>query len=190
MKTGISMCALVILPVLWAGSVSAESYTIDPRHTFPSFEVSHIGFSTQRGRFDLTSGKISLDAQAKTGHIEVSLDANSIDTGLEELETRLKKDDFFNTAKFPSIIFKSDKLEFAGDTPVAAEGTLTLLGVSQPLRLSIDHFHCGMHPIALRQVCGADASGAIKRSDFGLKAFLPAVGDEVRIRIQVEAFKD
>ena len=190
MKIDNSMFMLAIFPSLWASGVAAESYTIDPRHTFPSFEVSHIGFSTQRGRFNQTSGKISLDAQAKSGHIEVAIDSATIDTGLEELEARLKKDDFFNTAKYPGITFKSDKLEFTGNKPVSAEGTLTMLGVSQPLRLKIDHFHCGTHPISLREVCGADASGAIKRSDFGLKAFLPAVGDEVSIRIQVEALKD
>lgn len=173
-----------------AGNAMAETYTIDSKHTFPSFEVSHIGFSTQRGRFDRSSGKISLDEKAKTGSIEVTIEADSIDTGLKDLEDKLKSAEFFNSAKHPAITFKSEKLEFSGETPVAAEGSLTLLGVSKPLRLSIDHFHCGVHPINKRNVCGADASGLIKRSDFGLSAFLPAIGDEVKIKIQVEAFKD
>ncbi|CAG0978711.1 partial Protein YceI, partial [Gammaproteobacteria bacterium] len=149
-----------------------------------------IGFSTQRGRFDRTSGKIGLDEKAKTGSIDVSIEADSIDTGLADLEDKLKSAEFFNTAQHPTITFKSDKLEFSGTVPVAAEGTLTLLGIAKPLRLTIDHFHCGVHPVYKRNVCGADASGAIKRSDFGLSAFLPAVGDEVKIKIQVEAFKD
>jgi len=173
-----------------AGNTWADSYTIDSRHTFPSFEVSHIGFSTQRGRFDQTSGKISLDEKAKKGSIEVNIVADSIDTGLKELEDKLKSAEFFNTAQFPSISFKSDQLKFSGNAPVAAEGSLTLLGVEKPLKLTIDHFHCGVHPMNKRTVCGADASGVIKRSDFGLKAFIPAVGDEVTIKIQVEAFKD
>jgi len=173
-----------------AGNAAAESYTIDAKHTFPSFEISHIGFSTQRGRFDRSSGKINLDTKAQTGSIEVNIEADSIDTGLPELEAKLKEATFFNTAEHPTITFSADKFEFSGETPVAAEGTLTLLGVSKPLRLSIDHFHCGIHPMSKRNVCGADATAEIKRSDFGLKAFLPAVGDEVKIRIQVEAFKD
>lgn len=173
-----------------ASAQAGESYTIDARHTFPSFEVSHIGFSTQRGRFDRSTGKISLDRKAKTGSIDIRIEADSIDTGLEELEAKLKGAEFFDTAKHPAITFTADKIEFAGEAPAAADGTLTLLGVSKPLRLAIDHFHCGVHPISKREVCGADASGQIKRSDFGMKAFLPAVGDEVKIKIQVEAFKD
>jgi len=190
MNLRFSRFAWIMVSLLSAGQVAADSYTIDSRHTFPSFEISHIGFSTQRGRFNQTRGKIALDSKARTGHIEVSIDANSIDTGLEELETRLRQVDFFNTAQYPNITFKSDQVEFAGDQPVAAAGEITLLGVTRPLRLTLDQFHCGVHPIAQREVCGADASGAIRRSDFGMKAFLPAVGDEVKLRIQVEGFKD
>ncbi|MFM8331845.1 MAG: YceI family protein [Candidatus Methylumidiphilus sp.] len=182
------LAALLCLSL--AGSAYADSYTIDARHTFPSFEVSHVGFSTQRGRFDRTSGTIHLDAKAHSGAIDIEIAADSIDTGLTELEDKLKSAEFFDTAQFPSIQFKADTLEFKGDAPVAADGTLTLHGVSKPLRLNIGHFHCGIHPANKRNVCGADASGQIKRSDFGLKAFLPAVGDDVKILIQVEAFKD
>jgi polyisoprenoid-binding protein YceI len=180
------VAALLAFPLL----ATADSFTIDERHTFPNFEISHIGFSTQRGRFDKTTGKIQLDAQKKTGSLRIAVDANSIDTGLSELEERLKKEDFFNTAKFPTITYEADKLIFEGDNPVKAEGTLTLLGVSKPVSLDIKHFHCGVHPINKKSVCGADAVGSIKRSDFGMNAFLPAVGDEVKILIQVEGFKD
>jgi polyisoprenoid-binding protein YceI len=182
----LAAAALIALPTLAA----ADSFVIDSRHTFPSFEVSHIGFSTQRGRFDRTSGKIQLDSVNKTGTVHVAIDAASIDTGLSELEDRLKKDDFFNVGKFPTIAYDADKIVFQGDQPTRAEGSLTLLGVTKPLTLSIEHFHCGIHPIALKNVCGADATGTIKRGDFGLSAFLPVVGDEVKILIQVEAFKE
>ena len=178
--------ALLSAPLLAA----ADSFTLDERHTFPSFEISHIGFSTQRGRFDKTSGKVQIDAEKKTGSIRIAIDANSIDTGLPELEEHLKKDNFFNTAKFPTITYESDKVSFDGNKPVKAEGTLTLLGVSKPVTLDITHFQCGVHPVTKKNVCGADAVGSIKRSDFGMKAFLPAVGDEVKILIQVEGFKD
>lgn len=176
--------------VCFAGNSMAETYTIDSKHTFPSFEISHLGFSTQRGRFDRTSGTIKLDAKNEMGTINVNIDANSIDTGLPELEAKLKEADFFNVAKFPAITFNSKKIKFTGENPIAAEGTLTLLGVSKPVLLAIGHFHCGAHPISKRTVCGADATGLIKRSDFGLTAFLPIIGDEVKINIQVEAFMD
>jgi polyisoprenoid-binding protein YceI len=169
---------------------SADSFTIDERHTFPGFEISHIGFSTQRGRFDKTTGKITLEPQKKTGSIHIVIDADSIDTGLAELEDRLKKEDFFNTAKYPAITYDADKIVFEGEKPARIEGNLTLLGVSKPVALDIRHFRCGIHPLNGKSVCGADASGAIKRSDFGMTAFLPAIGDEVRILIQVEGFKE
>ncbi len=168
----------------------AETYTLDSKHTFPSFELSHNGFSTQRGRFDRTSGTIMLNSKKEIGSIQVNIDASSIDTGLPELEAKLQGEEFFNTAKFPSISFVSNKVKFTGDIPIAAEGTLTLLGVSKPVLLAIEHFHCGVHPFTQMTICGADATGSINRSDFGLTALLPAVGDEVKLTIQVEAFKN
>lgn len=168
----------------------SESFTIDERHTFPSFEISHLGFSTQRGRFNKTHGKISLNSQAKSGAIHVVIDADSVDTGLAELEDRLKKEDFFNTAKYPTITYDSDKIVFEGQRPVRAEGLLTLLGTAKPVNLEIRSFQCGVHPINKKNVCGADAVASIRRSDFGMTAFLPMIGDEVRILLQVEGFKD
>jgi polyisoprenoid-binding protein YceI len=182
-----TLCTATLV-LAFAGNGMAETYTLDSKHTFPSFEISHIGFSTQRGRFDLTSGTVKLDARNETGSIHVNIDANSIDTGLPELEAKLRDADFFNTAKFPFITFDSNKIKFTGDKPIAAEGTLTLLGISKPVLLTIEHFRCGVHPVSRRNVCGADASGLIKRSDFGMKALLPMVADEVRLIIQVEAF--
>ncbi len=190
-KTPIRPQALAaILSMATPLAATADTFVVDSRHTFPSFEVSHIGFSTQRGRFDKTTGKLQLDAQKKTGAIHIVSAADSIDTGLAELEERLKKDDVFNIAKYPTIAYDADKIVFEGDQPIRAEGQLTLLGVSKPLHLKIEHFHCGIHPIALKNVCGADAVGIVKRSDFGMNAFLPVVGDEVKILVQVEAFKE
>ncbi|HWO99556.1 MAG TPA: YceI family protein [Methylococcus sp.] len=168
----------------------ADSYTVDPRHTFPSFEVSHLGFSTQRGRFNHTEGKIQLDPANQRGRVEISIDTASIDTGLEELEERLRKEDFFDVGHHPKIVYRAEKVRFTGDRPVAVEGEITLRGRTRPLSLNVEHFHCGLNPIYLRQVCGADATGTLRRSDFGMSAFLPLVGDEVRLHIQVEAFKD
>jgi polyisoprenoid-binding protein YceI len=184
-----ALCTATLF-LAFAGNGMAETYTLDSKHTFPSFEISHIGFSTQRGRFDHTSGKIKLDAKNEMGSIHVNIDADSIDTGLPELEAKLRDGDFFNTAKFPTINFDSNKIKFTGEKPIAAEGTLTFLGISKPVLLAIEHFHCGVHPISQRTVCGADATGLIKRSDFGMTAFLPMVGDEVKLSIQVEAFLD
>jgi polyisoprenoid-binding protein YceI len=182
------LCTLALLVSM--EKAVADSYTVDPRHTFPSFEVSHLGFSTQRGRFNHTEGKIQLDPANQRGRVEISVNANSIDTGLKELEERLQQEDFFDVGHHPKIIYRAEKVHFASDRPVAVEGEITLRGHTQPLFLNIEHFHCGLHPIYLRQVCGADAMGMLRRSDFGMSAFLPLIGDEVRLRIQVEAFRD
>ena len=169
-------------------ALAADSYTIDSRHTFPSFEIDHLGFSTQRGRFDETSGKVNLDVAAGKGSIEVTVNMKSISTGLAELESSAWP--LFFLWLHPTMTFKSYRLGFAGDKLIGADGTLTLHGVSKPVHLKIAHFHCGMNPIKMAPACGADAVTTIKRSDFGIDKFVPMVGDEVKILIQVEASKD
>ena len=174
-----------------AGSAfAAESFTIDPTHTWPYFEVNHLGFSTQHGRFNKTSGKITLDRAAKKASVEVSIDTASIDMGLEKWDTHMKSDDFFNVEMFPSMTFKSDKFTFDGDKPVAAEGSLTLLGVTKPVNLKLAGFNCGTHPINKKSLCATDISATIKRSEWGMTKYLPGVSDEIKITIPVEAFKD
>jgi polyisoprenoid-binding protein YceI len=181
---------LLTLCAVFPALAAADTYIIDSRHTFPSFEISHLGFSVQRGRFNKTTGQFTLDTDKKTGSIHAVIDAASIDTGLEELEAHLRKDDFFNVAKYPTITYDADRLVFEGDRPVRAEGNLTLLGVTRPVPLALDHFHCGLNPIQMKYVCGANATGTLKRGDFGMTKYLPMVGDEVRIVIQVEGFRE
>lgn len=173
-----------------APAFAADSYTIDPRHTFPSFEVNHLGFSIQRGRFNTTSGKITLDPAAKSGSIDVTIDAGSISTGLPDLEKHLRSEEFFDTAKYPTMAFTSKKLNFDGDRLVSADGDFTMHGVTKPLTLTLDYFHCGPHPMTKKPHCGADAVATLKRSDFGISKYVPMVGDEVKIAIQVEADRD
>ncbi len=170
---------------------AAENYTIDVRHTFPVFEVKHLGFSTQRGRFNNTSGKVQLDRTAKKGSIEVTIQTASIDMGIDKWDEHMKSEDFFNVAKYPTMNFKSNKINFNDDTPVSAEGELTLLGVSKPVMLSIANFRCGQHPMTKREMCGADVSTSIKRSNWGMKYGAPLViADEVKLLIPVEAFRE
>ncbi|MBU3694914.1 MAG: polyisoprenoid-binding protein [Rhodocyclaceae bacterium] len=180
-----------LVAVLVAGpSLAAESFTIDARHTFPVFEINHLGFSTQRGRFNKTEGKITLDRAAKSGSVDIRIDSASIDMGLDDWDKHMRGEDFFNAAQFPNMTFTANAFAFDGDKPVAAEGTLTLLGVAKPVSLKIAGFTCGTHPINKKALCAADISTTIKRSEWGMKKYLPAVADEVVIKIPVEAFKD
>jgi polyisoprenoid-binding protein YceI len=169
---------------------AADSYTIDPRHTHPTYEISHFGWSTQRGRFDNVTGKITLDRAAKRGTLEVSIDVASVSTGVDKLDEHLRTEEFFNVAKYPVMTFKSKQVSFSGDKPAAVNGEFTMLGVTKPLTLTITAFHCAPNPFAKKEACGADAVATIKRSEFGMTSFLPGLGDEVKLLINVEAFKD
>lgn len=188
MKTNLLIAALGA--ALGAPALAADSYTIDPRHTFPSYEISHFGWSTQRGRFEKVSGKVTLDRAARHGTVEVSIDVASVSTGVDKLDEHLRSEDFFNAAQHPVMIFKSRRVNFAGDKPASVDGDFTLLGVTRPLTLTINSFHCAPNPFAKKEACGADAVATIKRSEFGMTAYLPGLGDEVKLVINVEALKD
>jgi polyisoprenoid-binding protein YceI len=169
---------------------AAETYTIDSRHTYPMFEVNHLGITTQRGRFNSSAGKIMLDRSGKKGSVELTIDTNSIDMGLAKWDEHMKSEDFFDAAKHPQITFKSSKLKFDGDKIVGADGEFTLRGVTKPLSVSVAGFNCIMHPMLKKEACGGDVTATIKRSQFGMDYALPAVGDEVKLMIPVEALKD
>jgi len=185
-----SLTAFALSVTLAAPAFAMDSYTIDPNHTFPIFEVNHYGFSTQRGRFNKSSGKITLDIAAKKGSVDLSIDTTSLDMGFDTWNKYISAEGFFNTEKFPVMSFKSDKLIFEGDKVVAAEGDFTLLGVTRPLRLTVSNFRCGPHPFNKKTMCGADVTATLKRSDFGMTKYLPAVGDEVKISSPIEAAKN
>jgi polyisoprenoid-binding protein YceI len=169
---------------------AADSYTVDPAHTFTYFTVSHLGFSTMHGRFDKSSGKATLDMAAKSGSIELSIESASISTGFAKRDDHLKSPDFFNAAEFPAITYKSSKIKFKGDKPATVEGELTLLGVTKPVTLTVTGFKCDVFPMDQKYKCGADAQTQIKRSDFGMTKFLPGVGDEIKLEFEIEAYKN
>jgi len=184
------LLALAITALPASAALAAESYSVDPRHTFPSFEVNHLGFSIQRGRFDRTSGKITLDMAAKKGTADIAIETASISTGLDKLEAHLRGEDFFNVVRYPTITFKSDRFGFEGDKVKSVAGVLTMLGVTRPVTLEAMHFNCGDHPMNKKRMCGGDFVAKLKRSEFGMNYAIPAVADEVTLRLQVEAFKD
>lgn len=191
MKKALRLLACLAVPALASSAGAAPvTYTVDGNHTFPAFEVDHLGYSTQRGRFNKTSGKIVLDVAARQGSVEVLIDATSIDMGFAKWNENMRGEGFFNTEAFPTISFKAGRMQFDGDRPVAAEGSLTLLGVTRPVTLSVARFHCAPHPLNKRETCGADLTARLKRSEFGMTKNIPSVGDEVRLVVSVEAYRD
>lgn len=184
----ISSLMFVLLSALSANSF-AQTYNIEPNHTYPSFEADHLGISVWRGKFTKTSGKITLDRAAKSGTVDITIDASSIDFGHAKMNEHAKNQDMFNVAKFPTVTFKSKALKFDGDKLVSVDGEMTMLGVTKPLTLNVNKFKCIEHPMLKREVCGADASAEFKRSDFGMNYGLPRFAPEVKLAIQVEAVK-
>ena len=178
--------SLAILPA----AAEMESYTVDPRHTIPTYEVSHFGYSMQRGRFGKTSGKITLDTAAKKGSADIAMETASVSTGVDKLDEHLRSEDFLNAAKFPQITFKSTDFAFEGDKVKSATGDLTINGVTRPVTFTANVFRCAMNPMLKKKQCGADLQTTIKRSDFGMKYGLPMLGDDVTLRIPVESMKD
>jgi polyisoprenoid-binding protein YceI len=171
-----------------SASAFAQTYKVDPGHTYPSFELGHNGISVFRGKFTRTSGTVTLDRAARTGTVDIAIDPNSVDMGHEKLNGHIKSPDMFNVAKNTAITYKG-KVAFTGDVPSTVTGDFTFLGVTRPLTLTINSFKCIIHPMTKREVCGADASGEFKRSDFGLTYGLPNHGDNVKLAIQIEANK-
>ena len=164
------------------------TYKIDPTHTFPSFEADHMGISVWRGKFNASSGSVILDKAAGSGSIDVSIDTASVDFGHDALNTWAAGKEFFDAAKHGPARFKGKLTGFANGAPTAAEGTLTLRGVTRPVTLKLALFKCIPHPMLKRELCGADAMGTIRRDEFGLDAGKDyGFKMDVALRIQVEA---
>jgi polyisoprenoid-binding protein YceI len=184
--------------VLLAGVAAAPlaiaapaQYTIDPQHTYPSFEASHMGISMWRGKFDKTMGTASFDEAAGRGVVGISVDPMSVDFGLKSLNDFMVGPDFFDVVKFPESHYHGTLAGFVNGAPTRIDGALTLHGVTKPLTLTVNSFKCIPHPMLKRQLCGADAFATFQRDEFGLDAGKSyGFSMEVTLRIQVEALKN
>ena len=185
------MKRLALFAALAAASIAAQAapviYTIDNSHTYPHFTYNHLGFSNQTHKFDKTSGKVVLDRATKTGSVDVTIDATSVNTGYALFNEHLQAADFFDTTVYPTITFKSGKMTFKGDQPVSVTGDLTIKGVTRPVTLTITHFKCQPHPMLKVEACGANATTLVKRSEFNMGKNVPYVSDEVTLTLAIEA---
>ena len=170
---------------------AATTYNVDPDHTHPSFEVDHFGgLSVWRGTFKRTTGKITLDAAAQTGTVEITVDAGSIDLAHDKLNTHVASPEILDVAQFPTAVYKGTLGGFNGGAPTTVTGTLTLHGVTKPVALKIDSFKCIQHPMLKKEVCGADATGTFNRADFGVNYGQQyGFNQQVVLHIQVEGIK-
>jgi polyisoprenoid-binding protein YceI len=181
------LLSLLSLATASAGAAPAV-YNVDPTHTFPSFEADHMGMSKWRGKFNKSSGQITLDKAAGQGTVDITIDATSIDFGLDIMNSKAREPDLFDTAKYPQVRYKGRLEGFANGAPSSVVGELTLHGVTKPVTLTINSFKCLPHPMFKRDWCGADAQATINREDFGIDAGKPyGFKMDVVLRIQVEA---
>jgi len=179
--------------ILVVGSVTAAAapttYELDPAHTYPSFEGDHLGgVSVWRGKFNQSTGKVTLDRAAGTGTVDVTIDVASVDFGHDEMNKHALSADFFDVAKFPTATYKGTLGGFVDGLPTTLTGNLTMHGVTKPVSLKINKFKCMPHPMLKRELCGADALGTFDREAFGLSAGKAYGFDmNVTLRIQAEA---
>ena len=180
----------VLLAAMVTTAVAAPvTYKVDSGHSFPSFEADHFGgMSVWRGKFNSTTGTIVVDKDAKTGTVDITIDAASVDTGNDKLNEHLKTAEFFDVAKNPTATYKGKLAKFKDGAPTEVQGELTLHGVTKPVTLAIKSFKCMPHPMKKKEFCGADVAATINREDFGIawgKSF--GFKMDVKLSIQVEA---
>jgi polyisoprenoid-binding protein YceI len=174
--------------VAGVAAAAPVTYNVDPAHTYPSFEADHMGLSIWRGKFNKTSGTVTLDKAAGQGTVEVTIDAASIDFGHDKMNEVAQSPDLFDVARYPQATYKGKFDGFANGVPARVVGNLTMHGVTKPVVLQINSFKCMPHPLFKRELCGADALTVLNREEFGMDAGKPwGFSMDVTLRIQVEA---
>ena len=191
--TAVLAFACGVLAALAAATATAApvTYTIDPDHTYPSFEADHMGgLSVWRGKFNASRGTVTLDRAAQSGTVDVTVDMASADFGQDKLNAMAQGPELFDTSQWPQAHYAGQLAGFRNGAPTRVEGTLTLHGVSHPLTLAIRSFKCMPHPVFKREVCGADALATFKRDEYGMSAGKDyGFSMNVTLRIQVEAIQ-
>ncbi|KAI3590065.1 hypothetical protein D9X30_5648 [Cupriavidus sp. U2] len=180
-----TLAALTGTPALAAPT----QYTVDPTHTSVYFGVSHFDRTSVRGRFGKIDGRVIYDPATGAGSIDFTVDTDSVDSGNRSLDGVLRSAQFLDAQTFPVARLQASQFVTEGGKLVAVEGTFTLHGVAQPIRLEADRFTCGQTVLfgIRRDVCGGDFHATLSRSTFGMTRFLPDVGDSVTLQISVEA---
>ncbi len=182
------LAVAALLAASCAVQAAPVTYDIDPMHTYPSFEADHMGISTWRGKFDHTTGSVTMDREAGTGSVNIVVDVKSADFGLDALNTVARGKELFEADKYPQAVFTGTLEGFNNGSPTRAVGTLTLHGKTNPVTLEIRKFKCIPHPMFKREACGADVYATIDREQFGIDAGKPyGFSMAVDLRIQVEA---
>lgn len=179
----LSAC-LIVLP---AKAFAQTAYKIDPNHANLTWMVSHFGFSHPSGKFPDVEGRFVLDEKTpQKSTLTVRVGTASLITGISKFDEHLKSADFLDVTKFPHAYFRSERIELTGENAANVTGILTLKGIDRPLTLAVKLNKLGLNPANDKKTAGFSATGAIKRSDYGIVYALPGVADEVTLKIEVE----
>lgn len=185
-----SMLFAAALALGATSAVAADKYMLDASHSQVLFSYDHLGYSTTYGMFSGFEGEIMFDADAPANSsVMVSMPVMSMMTGWEARFGHFMSDDFFGAAEGDLVTFTSTGIEVTGDTTALITGDLTLNDVTKSVVLDAKLNKAADHPMAGKPWMGFDATTTLKRSDFNLGAFAPAVGDDVEVRISLEAMK-
>ena len=185
MKLAASVFAAVV--VLASSLVFADTYAVDPVHSFAMFRIRHMNTSWVYGRINGPEGTINYDAAApEKSSFEITLKAENIDTAVAARDNHLKSPTFFNAKEYPTLTFKSTSVKKADDTHLDVTGDLTIHGVTKSVTISLEVAGTGKD-MKGKPIIGFESTFTIKRSDFGMKEFAGVVGDEVRITVAMEA---
>ena len=188
------LIAVIGIAVAWftgGAARAADRYALDPMHTFVVFKITDVGYAHVVGWFTAVAGQLTFDpADVTKSTLKVTIKTASIDTHFAQRNKDLMSPDFLNVAEFPEMTFKSTSVERTGDKKGKVTGELTLLGVTKPVTMDVTFNKIAPNPFNKNTpTAGFEAHTAIKRSDFGMKADIPNVGDEVDISIDAQATK-
>lgn len=182
-----SLCTLLLFFILPA-QAAPVTYTLDPNHTYVLWHISHFGFSNPAGKW-IANGTLILDKdKPQNSKVNATILVNNMITGLPELDKHLKTELFFNTDKYPTATFVSDKVTVTGKNTAKVHGMLTLRGISKSVTLNVKLNNIAISPITNKETAGFSAFTTINRSDFGMTALLPGLGDEVKLEIEAEGY--
>jgi polyisoprenoid-binding protein YceI len=191
MRTMKVLALAALLGASFAAQAAPVTYKLDPGHTMVLFSWNHFGFSNPTANLGISEGTLVYDeAQPGNSSVEVTMPLANLDTHVSALDEHLKKPDFLDADKYPVATFKSSKVEPLGNGKFKVTGDLTVHGVTKAVVLDATLNKAGMQPMLKVPAVGFDATGTIKRSDFGVGAYAPNVSDELQIRITTEAEAD
>lgn len=189
-RNDITLFIAFIVCFLFSASIqAAETFTLDPEHTYVLWHIKHLGFSTQTGKWYATGTLVLDQDNPANSTVKATIQVANVITGIPELDKHLKGKLFFDIVQFPTATFVSDKVEVTGKDTAKIQGILTVRGVSKPVTLDAKLNLASVNPINDKMTAGFSATASLKRSDFGMTTLLPGLGDEVALNIEAEAFK-